>query len=277
MRFQSYLMSALFILISLSKASANIYTENKLTVAPDKTSPYRSVGFVVGPTNDVCVASLIARDLILTTADCFFDKDSGMQLMGKIRFGIGDSSTYDHRKPSYTFTDVIEVNLGTITHGPFRPLSGSYAVSNYAIARIADPLGDKYGWLEICVKPWVYDWVKSCVSWPAPRNQNYGMISFIRNYSNDMVYRTFEHCEFKAHDEDSGAFAHNCSSYWRGSPIIIFPDPKDKSRASIVGIFSVAFGETLDKVPFSNRTLNIMAPSNQFYRAYREMIARSKK
>lgn len=277
MRFRSFLMSALVILISLSKASANIYTETRFTVAKEKTSPYRSVGFVVGPSKDVCVASLISRDLILTTADCFFDKDSGMQLDGLFRFAIGDSSTYDYKKPNYTFSKVVEVMLGTTEHGPFMPKSGRYAVSNYAIARIADPLGDKYGWLELCVKPYVYDWVKSCVTWPVPRSQVFGMISFIHDLKDDMVYRSFEYCEFKAHDDETGAFAHNCSSYWRGSPILTFPDPNDKSRASIVGIFSVAFNETTEPVPFSNRTLNIMTPSNQFYNTYRQMLARSKK
>lgn len=104
-----------------------------------ESMPWSAIGKLTLPDGSLCTASLVARDIILTSAQCLVAQDTGKlhHLEDKVIFAPNfKNGTADHQ------AHIVSVWLGS--RRPHDEISG-----DYAFARLSAPLGDLYGSLQV--------------------------------------------------------------------------------------------------------------------------------
>lgn len=198
-------ISAFFALVAVPLVAAvgdlsraNVFKHNAripLTGPRRMDAPHRWTGKLQLPDGWWCSATLVHRDLILTAAHCLRDAVTHEFVKGEYRFYVGyENGQYEARaRVSYMWWGTAE----PVKRGE----------SDWAILRLAEPLGDAYGWMGVSELS-----RDSTLQAHRPGGSGQlGMTAFSRYYKEGEVASVERDCHFRGIFASSGNLLHDCS------------------------------------------------------------------
>jgi V8-like Glu-specific endopeptidase len=258
---KTLLIAALFAAALTPAARANTFNGDNRTKFEGGTRPLGAVGRLDLPHFEICTATLVSRDLIVTAAHCLSAHDSGIPSPATLARGeyvFSPGYVDDHATVSSRIVEVVRFGSNT----PGRDRAG-----DWAIARLAEPLGDQTGWFTIDT---VY--LPHHLNEPSMNLIGYGM-DFAQGDSASFATG----CLVAGVDDDAN-WLHNCGSSIgsSGGPIFQFgADAQGQPQLRLVGVQSAerrTAPDTLIGVPFSLAVANIAVPSSRFYDVWKALI-----
>jgi V8-like Glu-specific endopeptidase len=239
-----------------STSEANVFVGDHRQEVTATTPPWSAIGRLTRP-GEWCTASLVAPDLILTAAHCFIDANTQALADGPFTFspeyqnGIAPASS-----------QVTYVWWGTTNPNGDRQ-------SDYAIGRLADPLGDAFGWIG----------TQALDMSEHLNNLTYYMAGYSEDFDGGNVASWESGCVFKKL-ESNGLLLHDCdmSPGASGGPMFYYADPSQPTTsARIVAInvagYADANGQPFIDVPYSDGRANIAVPTTTFESTLQSILA----
>jgi protease YdgD len=244
----------LCLITTIANASPNVFGEDGRKTVTSQNLPWSAVGRLETSTS-FCTATLIAKDLILTAAHCFY-KDNV------------------YVKHAYKFVPNYGVQMGTsslISKIYVRTNSPSTSrTRDWAIAKLSKPLGKDFGFLA----------VKKMSAQDLLEKLDYATAHYSSNYMDGQKAAYQFGCHFTKDDVLNGFALHNCDNGRgsSGSSIFYFPNrSKDPSTAKIVAVhvgeYRGGSSQSLVGIEYSDAVANIALPSNRFFNTYYELNA----
>ncbi len=145
----------IFVIIISSNAFANIFGEDNRKVIDTFTAPYNFIGLIKDESDGHCTGTLVSEDIIVTSAHCIFDSDTGA--------GYPDQYFYLNYQDGYflgkaKLTKIISGSgwgLPAISEAfsyEFDFNKRSDRINDWAIARLDKPLGKYFGYFKVAKK-----------------------------------------------------------------------------------------------------------------------------
>lgn len=247
--------TALFSLSSTAMAfNANVFGDDDRKELRDVKHPWSTIGRLDAPDNRICTATLVGRDLIITAAHC-----------------VIDGETQALAKGSYTF-------YPSLTDGKYKVSSrvkhfwwgtknpNGEPSKDWAIGRLADPLGDKLGWMGV----YPQDLSKMM------NQKNLLLVGYSADLKKASSAHWVNRCSFTNWNHMfQGVASHDCdmTSGASGGPMIWQGDEK---KLWIVGINTAELRpkespKSLVGIPYSDGRANIAIPTGGFLELLRRL------
>jgi len=215
----------------------NVFTGNNRRKVTSAQYPWRAIGRLSVP-RGVCTASLVGNDLILTNAHCVVDKSSHTITDWNILF----LPNYTNGKSAYSS----EVIRGWWSEK-----------DDWAILRLAKPLGKTLGWLGIRVLP-------------NPRNTSLFAVGYSTDFDNGLSASYEEGCKITSGLTSYDRLFHNCSNSRgaSGSPLFRFEEKNEKKIPYIIALHAAELrydgDSTYAGVEYSDDKANLAVPAARF-------------
>lgn len=223
----------------------NVFTGNSRRKVTSTEYPWCAIGALRVPKGQ-CTASLIGKDLILTNAHCVVDKASGTITSWDITF----LPNYTNGKSAYS-SEVVRAKWSE--------------KDDWAILRLAKPLGETLGWLGTRVLS-------------DPRNTSLFAVGYSSDFDSGLSASWEQGCTITSGLTSYGQLRHNCSNSRgsSGSPLFRFEEKDGKKFPYIIALHAAELrfdgDSTYAGVDYSDDKANLAVPADRFSEAVTEML-----
>jgi V8-like Glu-specific endopeptidase len=258
-----WVSAAAFAALASFTASASVVAFPDNIFLPDDRQPVsrfrepsRWVGKLELPHGSACTATLVHKDLILTAAHCVVDKETQTIRQGTYKFRLGLTAG-----KARVSSGVTQVWIGSTTPSERR-------ITDWAILRLARPLGERYGWVEIEDVD-LKGIIDQDLLW---------IVGYSSGYRDGLTASVESSCRFTVAQE-TGTFLHDCDTLpgVSGAPMFVrggAPGAKSSFRIVAINVASRRIDDPLVPLEkYEHHFANQAVPASSFLPTLREIIA----